>query len=253
MTLPPSPLAGGARRFGLLSASDLLLILILVLLSMRLVGLFAGAWLGPFDQLADPSGTRLLAAIMLLLMIQNGLMIGAVYLVVLRLRGLDWVDLGLRAAPPGSISRAMGIALLALPVTFAVEAMMQRFLGATPVNPQIGMVAPAGFSWFGLIGMVMLVGGLAPFAEELVFRGLLYRWLRERWGVTPAVAVSSLAFALLHGIPHLIPVIALLGVMLAVIYEYSGSLWPAVAAHGLYNSLTVTLLYALLAQAVPPG
>ena len=250
---PPLSPSGGTSRVGALSTSDLLLILILVLLSMRLVGLFAGAWLTPFERQDDPAGTRLLAVIMLMLLIQNALMIGAVYWVALRLRGLDWADLGLRPPPPGSISRAMGIALLALPVTFAVEAMLQRFSGGSPVNPQIGIVAPAGFTWFGLIGMVMLVGAMAPFAEELAFRGLLYRWLRERWGVTPAVAVSSLGFALLHGIPHLIPVIALLGVMLALIYEYNGSLWPAVVAHGLYNSITVILLYALLAQHVPPG
>ena len=41
--------------------------------------------------------------------------------------------------------------------------------------------------------------------------------------------------------------------MLAVIYEHSGSLWPSVVAHGLYNSITVILLYAAIAHSVPPG
>lgn len=253
MALPPSTSSGGSSPLGALRGSDLLLILILVLLAMRVLGLIAGDWLNALEHQTDPSGTDVLVVIMLLLVTQNAMTIGAVYLVALHLRGLSWSDLGLRPAPHGAYSRAMGLALLALPVTFAIEAMMQRLIGGSPVNPQIGMVAPAGFSWFGLIGMLALVGALAPFAEELAFRGVLYRWLRDRWGVAPAVAASSLAFALLHGIPFLIPVIVLLGAMLALIYEYSRSLWPAVVAHGVYNSITIVLLYALLAQGPAPG
>jgi len=40
-------------------------------------------------------------------------------------------------------------------------------------------------------------------------------------------------------------------VVLAMLYQRSGSLWPAVVTHGLFNSLMVLALYAALAADVP--
>jgi membrane protease YdiL (CAAX protease family) len=90
-----------------------------------------------------------------------------------------------------------------------------------------------------------------PFVEELLFRGLFYRWLRERWGVAAAVAVSALSFSALHGIPQLIPALALFGAVLALVYEKSGSLWPAIVVHALFNCVGVVLVYAALAHGMP--
>ena len=81
----------------------------------------------------------------------------------------------------------------------------------------------------GFTGLLLMVI-LAPVVEELVFRGLLYRMLRERWGVLVSVAVSAAFFSLIHhGMlfsPQLVG-----GIIFALAYEWSRSLWVSIALH----------------------
>ena len=78
----------------------------------------------------------------------------------------------------------------------------------------------------------------APFAEEFLFRGLLYRALDREWGGWRAVAGSAAFFAIYHPVLAWAPVAAL-GMMNAVIFKYSGRLAPAVAAHMAYNAVVL--------------
>lgn len=86
---------------------------------------------------------------------------------------------------------------------------------------------------------VVVLAVMAPIAEELVFRGLLYGWLR---GFLPFVLVAILTsalFGLAHGEwAHAIAA-GLLGLVLAIIRERSGSLWPAITAHVINNLVAV--------------
>lgn len=112
-------------------------------------------------------------------------------------------------------------------------------------NPQAGLVSaaqgtPAQFA------LTLLVAGLAvPFGEELLFRGVLYTWLR-RWGVAVAMVGSALIFGLNHGINVVLPATVVLGLLLAFVYERSGSIWPAVVGHVLYNLLVFSAARLLL-------
>ena len=70
-------------------------------------------------------------------------------------------------------------------------------------------------------------------------------------GVTTAVVVSSLLFSLLHGILWLAPALFVVGMILALVYEKSGSLWVAVLVHGLFNSAGVIAVYGAVAKGIP--
>ena len=98
-----------------------------------------------------------------------------------------------------------------------------------------------------MLTMLLMAGVVAPFAEELVFRGLLFPWLRARLGVPAAVLLSALFFATMHGALILIPALTVVGAAFAVIYQRSGSLWPAIVAHSVFNGIMIVALYALLA------
>jgi membrane protease YdiL (CAAX protease family) len=84
-------------------------------------------------------------------------------------------------------------------------------------------------------------------AEELFFRGFFYTALRQRLGIAAAVTISSLVFAVGH-IDALGVVVAgfFMGVALALAYEYTRSLWVAIAIHALNNSMAIVLIYLLL-------
>jgi membrane protease YdiL (CAAX protease family) len=100
------------------------------------------------------------------------------------------------------------------------------------------------------IPMALVVVSLGPLVEELLFRGALLSALLRRVGAGWAVAVSSLLFACVH-LPDLgflwyaVPNLALLAAGLAWLRLRSGSLWPAVVAHGVNNLLAVTTWFVM--------
>jgi len=92
--------------------------------------------------------------------------------------------------------------------------------------------------------LALVVVSLGPLVEELLFRGALLSALLRRMHAGWAIAISSLLFACVH-LPDLgflwyaVPNLALLAAALAWLRLRSGSLWPAVVAHGVNNLLAV--------------
>jgi len=84
---------------------------------------------------------------------------------------------------------------------------------------------------------------LAPVAEELFFRGVLFAGLRSRLSVWPAAIISGVLFGGLHAVsgPTSAIPLALLGVLLALLYQRSGSIWPCIFIHALNNGVAVAV------------
>jgi hypothetical protein len=88
---------------------------------------------------------------------------------------------------------------------------------------------------------------IAPVLEELLFRGVLYGTLRLRLGPRPATAVSAGVFALAHGYGVIgFASVAMSGVLWAVAYERTRSLWPGILAHALNNVQATAIVLATL-------
>ena len=80
----------------------------------------------------------------------------------------------------------------------------------------------------------------APLVEEVAFRGVLYGTLRTKMGVGPAALLSAAIFAFVHGYGAIgLASVFWSGLIWALAYERTGSLWPATLAHGV-NNLMVT-------------
>jgi membrane protease YdiL (CAAX protease family) len=79
----------------------------------------------------------------------------------------------------------------------------------------------------------------APFAEEYLFRGLLFRALDREWGGWRAVVGSAAFFAIYHQPLSWLPV-ALLGVTNALLFKKTGRLVAAVVLHMVYNAVVLT-------------
>jgi membrane protease YdiL (CAAX protease family) len=86
-----------------------------------------------------------------------------------------------------------------------------------------------------LLASLVVIGGLAPLAEELAFRGLLYGWLETRWGPRVAVVGSALAFAVSHWEPAHMAVALPAGLFLGLLRWRSRSLLPPLIAHAANN------------------
>ena len=84
---------------------------------------------------------------------------------------------------------------------------------------------------------VMAVG-FAPFAEEYLFRGLLFRALDREWGGWKAIVGSAAFFTVYH--PFMAwPMVFSLGVVNAMLFKKTGKLAPAVVLHMLYNAIVL--------------
>jgi membrane protease YdiL (CAAX protease family) len=80
----------------------------------------------------------------------------------------------------------------------------------------------------------------APLGEELFFRGFAFPALTRSWGVVAGILVSGAAFSAIHldavGFPGLMGI----GVLLAALRWWSGSLWPAIIGHAVNNGIAGT-------------
>lgn len=158
---------------------------------------------------------------------------------------LPWADV---------VRYAAGTVLIALPVLTLLSLGWTEALRALglPDEPQdlIGIFTETR-SPFVIAGMLFVACGLAPLSEELLFRAGLYRYIRQKLGRTPALLVSGLCFGALHGNwAGLLP-LAVLGMILALAYEATGSIRVAIGAHALFNLNTVLIVLSGLPQATP--
>lgn len=177
---------------------------------------------------------------------------------VLRRRGLRWAALGLTGAGVGRAA-ALGLAA-AFPVVAAVHYVVQpasvyllglvighdraRALAELEqyANPLVQVLPPLA-DWPKVVLFAALVGGLVPVAEEVFFRGLVYRAARRAWGPAQAAVLTGLVFAAVHlQVANFLP-IAVLGWAFALAVERTGSVVTSVAMHSLNNLVALVVAY----------
>ena len=247
MAFPGNPLSSRRRNpLGAVPASDLVAILIISLLGQRLLPLLffsipeaeeiAGATPSPPD-IADS---------MLFLATHSVLLLAAIYFIVIRRRGLRLADLGIVLVSKAWVVRAAMVGVAAVFAAGMVSQYMQSLQEEPFHNPQIDIFVGGGLSSSNLLISLLVTGAIVPLTEEIAFRGLFYGWLRQHMPVAASVAISSALFAFLHGVPFLIPVFALVGAILALVTEKSGSVLAATVTHGVFNAFGVLSLYALM-------
>jgi uncharacterized protein len=96
--------------------------------------------------------------------------------------------------------------------------------------------------------LVPTVTLLAPLAEELLFRGALFGWLRGRLPWWAAAVISAAVFAGAHLIPTLFPTFFVFGLVAAAVYQHTRSTLNTFVMHASQNTLALILVYALLSS-----
>jgi membrane protease YdiL (CAAX protease family) len=108
------------------------------------------------------------------------------------------------------------------------------------LQPDSGDPIDTGERYGTMVGSIFIIVVVAPVCEEIFFRGFLYRIMRGRIGLWPALVINGSLFGSVHlagGGPLAVALIAPLGFLLCLVYERSGSLYPCIALHALNNSL----------------
>jgi uncharacterized protein len=229
-------LSGDARRARGVGWLDVLLVIVVYLVISLLAGTAVGLLLGP--SLASTAG------VLLILATSAAAAISSVGIVVAARSHLSAASVGLRRVGARWLLAGIGLGLVGWLLTRGVVLTYFWVTGDT-TNPQAGLVSAAQGTR-AQFGLTLLVAGLAvPFGEELLFRGVLYTWLR-RWGIVIAASGSALMFGFTHGLNVVFPATVLLGLILALAYERSGSIWPGIAGHICYNLLVFSAARLLI-------
>ncbi|MEZ6013966.1 MAG: type II CAAX endopeptidase family protein [Planctomycetota bacterium] len=131
------------------------------------------------------------------------------------------------------------------PFLFALLAVtpyiLQEWFGM-PHEPQDVAVMIAGAKGLERLFVPLFAVILIPLMEELLFRGFMQGALEARLGVAPALVLTSLAFAALHGASALIPIFGL-SLILGLVMLRTRRLVACWFVHALHNGLTTGLLF----------
>lgn len=155
-----------------------------------------------------------------------------------------WSRLGFQPLSRAALVRAAGIGLLALLLVQLIVPLTPESLGE-PSEPFLSFdmeVADAVVVY--RLAYAAGAAGLAPLFEELLFRGLLFSWVRRRFPFLVSAVIAALPHAAMHGDLAAMPALTVIFVLFAWIYERERTLWAPIAAHAAYN---VTVLLSLLA------
>lgn len=115
--------------------------------------------------------------------------------------------------------------------------------------------AGKGKLWGYIVNAVFSVGIPAGITEELVFRGLIFRYMKKTLGVKAAVIVPALLFAAVHisnmASFDIVDLLLLLfaGSSVAILFTMyalrSGSVYPGAFAHAIWNALIIGGIFGM--------
>ncbi len=146
----------------------------------------------------------------------------------------------------------VGIAITLIVVI--VQGMMAQSSGQAPEvveNPIFELLSGANPLLIVLVFTLATVW--APLAEELVFRGALYRHMRGRLHWVFAAFLSALLFAYMHSYgPLMVAPLIALGFMFAFMRQWRGSIIAPITAHFIHNASLVGFMIVFISLLKDP-
>jgi membrane protease YdiL (CAAX protease family) len=84
---------------------------------------------------------------------------------------------------------------------------------------------------------------IAPFIEEMLFRGVFLRGFLRNYKVFNAVTFSALLFAVAHFNIYQMISAYIVGTFLGWLYVVTQSLWPCIFSHALFDAMSLIIYY----------
>jgi membrane protease YdiL (CAAX protease family) len=173
--------------------------------------------------------------------------------VFLRIHRLNWSEAFGFKAP--RLARTLGLAALAaalvIPLAMALGEVARRILEGAGRSPQVQESVKAlqttdSFEqqvYFGIITVIV-----APFVEEVLFRGILYPTVKQFGFPRFAVWSTSILFAMFHVNAMAFVPLVFMAVILTLLYETTGNLLAPIVTHALFNATNLALLLRQMSQ-----
>ena len=173
-------------------------------------------------------------------LVQYGLMLGIVLLIAkdrFDLLALHWPDKWRRVLAPMAIAAAVIVAALYLATLLPLPESPGQNQGLTPTHWESSHAA-------AFVANFILFAVVAPFVEELTFRGVGQSLLRFL-GRVPCILIVGTTFGLAHGLLEAELVLIPFGIALAWLRDRVDTVVPGMVLHGLFNGASLVLSVTL--------
>lgn len=190
-------------------------------------------------------------------------------------RGIPWRDvrheIGWHTGKGVIVEFAAGIASYAMTLPIAAVGLLMTLLlmaisnSLTPIeqhaNPFTPLDFPAhpivnstgGLDWVKALMILLVASVAAPIVEETMFRGVLYRTMRNAtrfWPRFLSVAIGAIVVSLIFAVIHpqgllAVPALAALAIGMTLTREWRDSLIASMVLHGTSNGIVMTLMLML--------
>ena len=233
---PLTQLTGRDVMWVLLGITMGLVLMVLAVTSVRTLEESTGINL-PFDYLDGRGPGYAVTGTFFLL--QTALITGSVYIVLVRRGHHDWGAVGWRP-----VSGNWWVWALALGAAFSLfGGLLEVFADWRGIKYQVPDFGMVNRSAAELLVLLPVVGVLGPIGEEILFRGVIYGWMRRRWNAGMAAVISSCLFAIVHIEPLIVIFAFCIGLALAGVFEWSRSLSVPIIAHATNNVIAVFVIF----------
>jgi membrane protease YdiL (CAAX protease family) len=136
----------------------------------------------------------------------------------------------LRGAAGGAFAVLIGIYVLSAVLTPILHPGREQ--GLTPDRWQPAHLAP-------FVANAIVVCVIAPFVEEVTFRGVGFGLIAARFGVEPAIVATAVFFGLAHGLVEALPLLVAFGIGLAWLRARQDSVVPGMFLHASFNGIAL--------------
>ena len=141
--------------------------------------------------------------------------------------------------------------MAAFPVVFLVSYIWMLFLtylksrgyDVSAEQQDIVCLFTQAESAVSFIALWFMATVMAPVAEELLFRGVIYRFFKGRCSTAIAMLISAMLFSLVHLNVASFPSLVVIGIFLCIAYELSGNLEVSIVFHSIFNLNSIFLIY----------
>lgn len=150
-----------------------------------------------------------------------------------------WSDFGFKKISFGPVLKNVFLAYVIYLVSMFILNVVLSLTGGTlpGYEAQESYLPLFGTGVLGLVVGFILVSFLAPFIEEILFRGFVYRIFVKTWPNWIGNILSAALFALIHVQFQTFIPLFILGLLLNHVYKKTDSLWTSFAFHSLNNIL----------------
>lgn len=168
------------------------------------------------------------------------ILISGVYFIALRPKKLSWSEVGIKKFTVKDW-KIIVIFSIILMVGAVIIMLLTIFIGNSWENSKTEAIQQ-NVTFLTVLIAFISAAIISPIYEEIFYRGFIYRWLRTRIGFIGAILLSAIIFTIIH-IPtyNAMPVNFFSGIIFALAYERTNSIWPSVMIHGLTNGIMVLL------------